>query len=246
MTPFSHITDYGYDTSTEPAEGADWPKDSFGMTRDFLMGSMHVDAMLGKNVELVSITGYVSEELEAMQDFGGNNTLLQYFNTIDTLISQELRFQGSSSKIDWIAGGYYLDAEYESKPNGFGCADPSFTFAPVPFPGSGCVLFAGGAVRGSFDLSVATPFRRVENTALFGSLTWHVSDKVTLIADARVARESLDYGSVTSVDGVDRQLHTPPARTGAGCGREPESGSSRRQRAPRRCRAGSYRGRPRR
>ena len=200
------ITDYGYDTSTEPAEGADWPKDSFGMTRDFIMGSMHLDAMLGKNVELVSITGYVNEEIEAMQDFGGTNTLLQYFNTIDTLVSQELRFQGSSSKIDWIAGGYYLDAEYESRPNGFGCADPSFTFAPVPFPGSGCVLFAGGAVRGSFDLSVATPFRRVENTALFGSLTWHVSDKVTLIADGRVARESLDYGSVTSVDGVERQL----------------------------------------
>ena len=200
------ITDYGYDTSTEPAEGADWPKDSFGMTRDFMMGSMHLDAMLGKDIELVAITGYVKEEIEAMQDFSGTNTLLQYFNTIDTLISQELRVQGTTPKLDWIAGGYYLDAEYESKPNGFGCADPSYTFAPVPFPGSGCVLFAGGAVRGSFDLSVATPFRLVENTALFGSLTWHVSNKVTLIADARFARESLDFGTITSVDGVDRQL----------------------------------------
>lgn len=197
------ITDYGYDTSTEPAEGANWPKDDFGMTRDFTLASLNIDAMLGENVELVSLTGYVNEEVEAMQDFSGTNTLLQYFNTIDTLISEELRFQGASSKIDWMVGGYYLDADYESKPNGFGCADPSYLFyGYLP----GCALFAGGDVRGSFDLSVATPHRYVENTALFGSFTWHVSNKVALIADARFARESLDYGSVTSVDGVEREL----------------------------------------
>jgi iron complex outermembrane receptor protein len=197
------ITDFGYDTNTEPAEGATWPKDKFGMTRDFFMGSLHLDAMLGENVQLVSLTGYVKEELEAMQDFGGTQTLLQYFNTIDTLVSQELRVQGKTSKLDWLVGGYYLDADYESRPNGFGCSDPAYRFMGF-LPG--CALFAGGNVRGSFNLSVTTPHRLVDDTALFGSLTWHVSNKVTLIADARIQRETLDYGSVTSVDGVERQL----------------------------------------
>jgi len=197
------ITDYGYDTSTEPAEGADWPKDSFGMTRDFFMGSLHLDAMLSESVELVSVTGYVNEEVELMQDFSGTNTLLQYSHTTDTLLSQELRVAGSTNKIDWMVGGYYLDAKYHSEPNGFGCSDPSYLFLGF-LPG--CSLFTGANVRGSFSLSVATPNRLVENTALFGSFTWHVSNKITLIADARYARESLDFGRVTAVDGVDREL----------------------------------------
>lgn len=197
------ITDYGYDTSVEPAEGANWPQDSFGMTRDFIMGSLHLDAMLGENVELVALTGYVNEELEYMQDFSGTNTLLQYSHIIDTLWSQEVRVQGTGNKIDWLVGGYYLDADYESKPNGFGCADPSYLFyGYLP----GCVLFTGNNVRGSFDLGTSTPHRLVDNAALFGSLTWHVSNKVTLIADARFARETLDYGTVISVDGVERPL----------------------------------------
>ncbi len=126
------ITDYGYDTSVEPAEGATWPKDSFGMTRDFMMASLHLDAMLGENTQLVSLTGYIKEDVEAMQDFSGTNTLLQYFNTIDTLVSEELRVQGRTSKLDWLVGGYYLDADYESKPNGFGCADPAYRFLGFP------------------------------------------------------------------------------------------------------------------
>jgi len=197
------ITNFGYDTSTEPAEGADWPKNKFGMTRDFFMGALHLDAMLNDKIELVSLTGYVKEELEAMQSFSGTQTLLQYFNTIDTLVSEEFRVQGRSSKLEWMAGAYYLDADYESKPNGFGCSDPSYRFLGF-LPG--CTLFAGGNVRGSFDLSVATPHRYVKNAALFGSLTWYVSDKVTLIADTRIARETLDYGSVISADGVERKL----------------------------------------
>jgi len=197
------ITDYGYDTATEPAEGANWPKDSFGMTRDFFMGSLVLDAVLGESTELVAITGYVNEDVELMQDFGGTDTLLQYGHTIDTLWSQELRFQGATDKFDWMIGGYYLDAEYESRPNGFGCADPDYLFMGF-LPG--CLLFTGGNVRGSFDLSTATPYRLVDNAALFGSFTWHVSDKVTLIADARLARETLDFGTVTAADGVQREL----------------------------------------
>ncbi len=197
------VTDFGYDTKTEPAQGATWPKNEFGMTREFALASLNLNAMLGESTSLTSITGYVNEELEAMQDFSGSQTLLQYFNTIDTLLSQELRVQGSTSKLDWMAGFYYLDAEYESKPNGFGCSDPSYIFGGF-LPG--CALFAGGMVRGSFNLSVATPFRLVENTALFGSLNWRISDKVALAVDARAAKESLDYGSVEAVDGVTREL----------------------------------------
>ncbi len=197
------VTDFGYDTKTEPAQGADWPRSDFGMDREFALASLHLDAMLGESTSLTSITAYINEELDAMQDFSGTQTLLQYFNTIDTLVSQELRVQGSTSKLDWMVGFYYLDAEYESKPNGFGCADPSYLFLGF-LPG--CSLFAGGNVRGSFDLSVATPFRLVDNTALFGSLNWRISDTIALAFDARAARETLDFGSVEAVDGVTREL----------------------------------------
>jgi iron complex outermembrane receptor protein len=200
------ITDFGYDTKVEYAQGSSWPKPEFGFDRDFFLGGLHLDAQLSDSISLTSITGYIQEETAAMQDFSGTQTLLQYFNYVDELKSQELRVQGTTSRLDWMAGFYYLDADYESKPNGFGCADPSYMFDPVPFPGSGCVLFAGAAVRGAFNLSTTTPHRLVENTALFGSLTWRVSDSVTLIADARAARETLDFGSLTAVDGEVREL----------------------------------------
>ena len=201
------ITDFGYDTKTEDVPGSSWPMDRFGLDRNFALGALHVDAMLSDSLSLTAVTGWVNEELEYMQDFSGTGTLIQYSHTEDTLLSQEVRLQGNTSKFDWLVGGYYLDAEYESYGNGFGCADSSFTFAPVPFPGSGCVLFAGAPVRGAFNVTVpSTPVRAVENLAVFGSLTWRASDNLSLGVDARAARETLDFGSLTAVDGQVRDL----------------------------------------
>jgi len=197
------ITNFGYDTRTQAADGANWPKDDYGMERDFLLGGLHIDAMLSENVALTAITGYINEEVEDMRDFSGTQTGLTYDLTQDTLLSQEIRVQGTSDKFEWLAGGYYLDAEYEHL-NMFGCSDPDWLFMGF-LPA--CPLFGLENVRGNFaNIGGELPIRLVENTAVFGSFTWHVSDKVTLIADARLARETLDYGTVVSMDGTVHQL----------------------------------------
>jgi iron complex outermembrane receptor protein len=170
------------------------------------MASLDLDAMLSDSISLTSITAYVNEEVEYMSDFTGSETLLQYAHTNDTLFSQELRLQGSSSKLDWLVGLYYLDAEYESVDSGWVCAQPGWSLTFAPFPSSGCIILTGVPVRGAYRSYNSTPFRIVDNAALFGTLNWHVSDSVSLAVDVRAARETLDYGSVESNDGITRQL----------------------------------------
>jgi iron complex outermembrane receptor protein len=197
---------FGYDTIVEDTPGSNWPKDRLGLDRQFSMGSLDLNAMLSDSVSLTSITAYLNEKVEYMSDFSGSETLIQYSDTEDTLISQELRVQGSTSKLDWMVGFYYLDAEYETIDSGWACSDPGWSLTFAPFPGSGCIIITGAPVRGAYSPIEFTPFRYVDNTALFGTLNWHVSDSLSLAVDARVARETLDYGSVEANDGVIREL----------------------------------------
>lgn len=194
----------GFDTTVEGAPDANWPKDDFGLEREFFLATLAFDVSLGDgDIVLDSNTGYLQDDVINMDDFTGAGRLLWWYHTKDTLISQELRLSGTSTKLDWLVGAYYLDAEYESLGDGFGCGDPDARiFGFMPF----CSFFGWPNVRGHFDYNLGPP-KTIENTALFGSVTWHVSDSVSLSAEGRFARETIDEGTITNiVDGSEVSL----------------------------------------
>ncbi len=173
------------------------------MTRDFIMGSLHLDAMLGENVSWCPSPGTSKKRSRRCRTSAVPRPCSSTSTPSTPWFPRNCgsRAQRRSSTGWWAA----TTSTPITRASPTGSVVPTRPIVFLGFP-SGCSLFAGGDVRGSFDLSVATPHRLVDNTALFGSLTWHVSNKVTLIADARFARETLDYGSVMAVDGVERKL----------------------------------------
>jgi outer membrane receptor protein involved in Fe transport len=194
----------GYDTSVEPAPLANWPKSDFGLAREIDLATFNLD-WSGQKVSVSSQTSYLKEASQKMEDFTGDGTLIQYYDNEDTLVSEELRLTGTTQRFSWLAGLYYLDGEYENLEDGFGCQDTYF-FQDLPFL-PGCPIILGlPQVRGAFDLS-SGPTVTVENTALFGSLTFQASDKVAVSLEARAAQEKLDYGQgILAEDGVFNQL----------------------------------------
>jgi outer membrane receptor protein involved in Fe transport len=190
----------GYDTTTEDVPGSNWPKNDFGLERDFMLATFTFDVGLGGNVFLDSNTSYLTEDTFNVDDFTGANQMLWWYHTDDTLFSQELRLNGSSSSFDWLIGAYYLDAEYEDLGSGFGCADEnSLVFGFLPF----CPVILGlPPVRGAF-LVDQTPVKTIQNKALFGSLIWRLTDSFSLSAEGRFARETIDEGVAENlVDGT--------------------------------------------
>lgn len=195
----------GFDTSVVDVPGSNWPKDDFGLERDFLYTSFDFEISLGDgNVTLSSNTGYLVDETILVDDFTGSGRMLWWYHNKDTLISQELRINGGSDRLDWLVGAYYLDAEYEDLGNGFGCGDPNARiFGVRPF----CPTILGVAnVRGAFA-DITSPPKTIENMALFGAVTWRVSDTVSLAAEGRFASESISEGSIENlVDGSEVTL----------------------------------------
>jgi outer membrane receptor protein involved in Fe transport len=197
--------DVGYDTTVEDVPGATWPKDDFGLERSFYLASFDFDLVLGSgNTTLSSLTSYLEDDVINMGDFTGTKNLLWWYDNTDTLFSQELRVNGSTNHFDWLVGGYYLDAEYVDNGNNFGCAGgDTLVFGYLPL----CNFFGWPDIRGYFAPNAGPPVK-INNQALFGSLTWRASDSVSLSAEARYASEELDEGNVVNiVDGSTVNLN---------------------------------------
>ncbi len=191
----------GYNTTVDPdIPGSNWPKSDYGLKREFMLATLNIDLMFD-DLNFTSQTSYLTEKVENMDEFTGTSTLLWYYKNEDTLFSEEARLQGSSDKLDWMVGLYYLDADYEDLGNGFGCSGPQWlVFGRIP----GCAFFGWPPIRGYFDLT-ASPKRNIKNTALFGSMTYHVNPNLSLSLEGRAAQEKLDFGEILG-DG-DGSLH---------------------------------------
>ncbi|MCY4165780.1 MAG: TonB-dependent receptor [Gammaproteobacteria bacterium] len=176
--------------------GANWPKDSFGLEREVNLNSLEVTAELG-DYTLSSLTGYVSDEMERMRVFVPAQ-LLDYAAWKDTSFSQELRLNSSQDgTLRWMLGAYYLDLTYGDRSGGFGCASPTFR---------SCRFFFGGRTnRGAFGVN-PSPDQMVTNTALFGSVSYDVTEQLTLGLEVRRAEEDLDNGEVMQVGGSETTL----------------------------------------
>ncbi len=152
--------------------------------QSFRLASAVVDYDFGP-VQLTSITSYQTSDVDYVTDvsplyvplLGGfglalGSTLL--VKEVDTdKFTQEARLAGSAGAFDWIVGGFYTREEsfqLQTLP----ATDP--TGAPFPL-----------------NLLTAELPSLYEETAAFGTLTWHVTDRLDLSGGLRFAANEQTY-----------------------------------------------------
>ncbi|MDH3532825.1 MAG: TonB-dependent receptor [Gammaproteobacteria bacterium] len=159
-------------------------------TRGFLdRDTMNLTAKFVKELnsgnEFVSITNYMDMDKEYLEDgdafpapivvFGQNAEVSQF--------SQEFRLSGTTDRMKWQVGAYYMDYQFDGlgltigAPNidlSFALADAGIIDAPVVFDDN---PFDGRSDRNT-DLNV-------RNASLFGQVDYDLSDSLTLIAGLR-------------------------------------------------------------
>jgi iron complex outermembrane receptor protein len=179
----------GYDFSTmppspvnfsgEPITGSPWKH--FSVENPYLNRKItnviaHITAQLSNGMQLTSITNYMTMDKFYIEDAGGGLVYFPY-NTINNYdqVSQELRLSGSTDRLRWQVGAYYLDMEWD-------------TYQSV----------RGGAIHGldPFDPVANTAFTETygdlksENWSLFGHAEYDLNDQWTLIAGLRYSKDN--------------------------------------------------------
>ena len=100
------------------------------------------------------------------------------------MFSQEFRVASpQDERLRWMVGVYYLDLEYGGQGFGYMCPGDIATFFCPPGTPRGAGTFGGSRQ----PLPTAT----VENTAIFGSVSFDITDKLTASLELRRAEEDL-------------------------------------------------------
>lgn len=130
---------------------------------------------LSDSITLTSISDYKDFEklLFIDVDAGPGNQSANYAGVDATTFTQELRLNGKTDSINWVAGLYYLNIDAQSA-NG------------LKFP-------VGSVVPGTpFDLA-SVAHLKTNSYSAFGQAEWEFAEKFTLIIGARVIREEKNY-----------------------------------------------------
>ncbi|VXB62673.1 TonB-dependent receptor [Brevundimonas sp. G8] len=152
--------------------------------QSFRLASAVIDYDFGP-VQLTSITSYQTSDVDYVTDvsalyvpllggFGlalGSTPLVKAVNT--DKFTQEARLAGSVGAFDWIVGGFYT-REKSFQLQTLPATDP--TGAPFPL-----------------NLLTAELPSLYEETAAFGTLTWHVTDRLDLSGGLRYATNDQTY-----------------------------------------------------
>lgn len=160
-------------------------KDDLGLDRKFDFGSLNIDWNLGgSGYTLSSVTGLYRESTEELRELL-TDEIMVYLRWKDESFSQELRLASpDEDRLRWMLGVYYLDLTYNK--NGL---------SGFPCPGNG--PFCAGDTRGGpglFGVNSA-PTDDVENKAVFASLAYDITEKLTISAEFRYEEETLANGS---------------------------------------------------
>lgn len=159
-----------------------------GLERDFSFISLDLNADLGDSGYVLSyLGGFSDEEVARLQDFelsAEENYFLSRRTDSDSS-SHELRITSpSENRFRWLAGLYYLNQElYERDPGGiFGpgtfAGGPPFNIQPgqaIVFPGPRVIVD-----------------REIDNTAIFGSIAYDVTDRLTVSFEGRYQEDDLE------------------------------------------------------
>ena len=203
------LTGLALDTSVDlSTPGASWPKDDMGLDRNINLNSLEINVEIG-GYTLSSVTGTFKDDTTDMRELLPGE-LLVYLEWEDTTFSQELRLTSpQEERLRWMLGAYYLDLTYGKRRSGFGCSSTQSFFCS-PFFGP---RFHGGSARGAFGGAfgigeLLDPDTTVTNKALFGSLAYDITERLTLSVEVRRADEELDFGETIVQE-------APPGMTGA-------------------------------
>ncbi len=167
----------GFDFSGDYAFKNNGSTDTYGI-------NARLEWELSNGVLLTSITDFKDYEklLFIDVDSAPVNQAVNYAGVDATSFTQEIRLNGESDRMRWVAGFYYLNIDTDS--------DNGLKFAPNS-------LGEDPLLGGPFDLGVDAQLE-TDSYSLFGQIEYDLSDRLTLIAGLRAILEEKDYNFVQS------------------------------------------------
>lgn len=195
----------GISIDTSPLEDTTF-KDDLGLDRKFDFWSLNADWDLGgSGYTLTSVTGYYKESTIELRELL-TDEIMVFLEWKDDSFSQEFRLASpQDDKLRWMLGAYYLDVTYnKDAQSGFPCpgtgpfcGDPTQGFAP-----------SGRGGRGLFGVNPQVT-DEVSNRAVFGSLSYDVTEKLTVNLEFRYEEETLKNGSSVTQEAMPLDSSTP-------------------------------------
>jgi iron complex outermembrane receptor protein len=166
-----------FDTSGDFAFSDSGFMDTFG-------ANLRLEWELNNGVLLTSVTDYKDYEklLFIDVDSAPVNQAANYAGVDASSFTQEIRLNGETDRMRWVAGFYYLNIDSDS--------DNGLKFAPNS-------LGENPMLGGPFDLGSDAQLE-TNSYSLFGQIEYDLTDRTTLIAGARVIQEEKDYDFVQS------------------------------------------------
>jgi iron complex outermembrane receptor protein len=171
---FGYIDPDGEDFNTS----GDFAFDDSGHT-DTLGANFRIEWEMAGGALLTSITDFKDYEklLFIDVDSAPVNQAANYAGVDATSLTQELRLNGETDRMRWVAGFYYLNIDTDS--------DNGLKFAPNS-------LGMDPTLGGPFDLAVDAQLE-TDSYSLFGQIEYDLSDSLTLITGLRAILEEKDY-----------------------------------------------------
>jgi iron complex outermembrane receptor protein len=156
----------------------------FGGKTDLLVVAGALNWKLSDNLKLRSVTGFVDHHSHFAIDDDSTTTPLEYtddFTRPSRSYSEELDLFGDYARFKWIAGLFYFHED-----------------ARVVLP---VILGPSGATPPSPGLALGEA-SKIDNVALFGDLTWSVSERLRLELGLRYNHESNNYDEFWTFTGA--------------------------------------------
>lgn len=161
------------------------PRRSTGMDREFSFYSLDLSAELGRGYTLSYLGAWSDEEVRRMGDFelSAEDNYFLARSTDSESVSHELRLTSpDDQRFRWLAGVYYLEQDlYERDPGGIFGYDLGF-FAPLGQQPGQIAVLAGPRVIVD---------REIENSAVFGSLSFDMTEKLSFSLEGRYQVDDL-------------------------------------------------------
>lgn len=135
---------------------------------------LRIDWQISDEVSLTSVSDYkdYTKLMFIDVDAGPGNQLANYAGVDAKTYSQELRLNGTTDKVNWVAGLYYLHIKDHSD--------------------NGLKIPIGSVAPGPIDIASLADLKTNSYSA-FGQFDWKFADKMTLVLGGRVIKEKKDY-----------------------------------------------------
>ncbi|MEO8723337.1 MAG: TonB-dependent receptor [Sphingobium sp.] len=175
-------------TDPDPSNPYVTQLDNPGISKREVYGAtLTANVAISDSVDLVAISDYLKLKRRLSLDTDGTGFRMFNFNSRanSAQMSQEVRLQGSSGPVHWVAGLYYLAIDHDIN-TGIDALTDAYTLAnanpDVLFP-----FLTDNAVR-----------QHTESYAVFGQAEWKLSPSVSMILGGRWNHDSLRIDMRTS------------------------------------------------